>query len=236
MMAGLKTVWQRPFRIVMWACGLFIGLTIIAMFFYPGGTWADHTTVGYHFFQNFFSDLGMRTAHNGVVNPVAAALFFVALTGAGLGLVLFFLTFPRFFADHGWLKWLSWLGTAVGVWSGISFVGIAFTPADVFMDAHVSFVYRAFLSLPVAIFIFAIAIWRHPTFPKRYAAVLFSFTICLIGYVWLLFFGPSGVTAQGLDYQATGQKLIVYIAIGSMLYLASGAHQQQAAPKAPATF
>ena len=80
--------------------------------------------------------------------------------------------------------------------------------------------------MPVAIFIFAVAIWQHPTFPKRYTAVLLSFTVCLLGYIWLLFFGPSGVTPQGFDYQATGQKLIVYIAIGSMAYLAYGANQQ----------
>ena len=218
--------WQRPFPIVMWACGLFIGLTVLGMFFYPGGTWADPTTQGYRFFQNFFSDLGMWTTASGQANPVAATLFLFALTCAGLGLVLFFLTFPRFFAAPGWLTWLSWLGAAIGVWSGISFIGIAFTPADIFLNAHVNFVYSAFLSLPVAIFIFAVAIWQHPTFPKRYTAVLLSFTVCLLGYIWLLFFGPSGVTPQGFDYQATGQKLIVYIAIGSMAYLAYGANQQ----------
>ncbi|MAT96733.1 MAG: hypothetical protein CL608_06275 [Anaerolineaceae bacterium] len=226
-MDKLKLLWQRPYLAVMWTCGLFIGLTIIAMFFYPGGAWTNPQAEGYHFFQNFFSDLGMWTAHNGVPNPVSATLFFLALTLAGLGLVLFFLTFPRFFAKYSLvLKGLSWLGMLVGVWSGISFVGIAFTPADIFLEAHANFVYSAFLSLPVAIFIFAIAVWRHHTFPNRYAAVLFGFTVCLLGYIWLLFFGPSGVTAQGFSYQATGQKLIVYIALASMFMLATGARKQ----------
>jgi hypothetical protein len=226
-MAKLKLWWERPYVAVMWACAIFIGLTILAMFFYPGGTWANPATDRYYFFQNFFSDLGMWTTPSGQANPIAATLFFVALTCSGLGLVLFFLTFPRFFVQYRLFRWLSWLGRAVGVWLGISFVGIAFTPADIYLDAHVNFVYSAFLSLPAAIFIFAIAIWRHPTFPQKYAAVLFGFTICLIGYIWLLFNGRTGVTAQGFDYQATGQKLIVYIAISCMFYLAYGARQQQ---------
>lgn len=224
---SLNLLWQRPYRVVMWACGLFVGLTILGMFFYPGGTWDNPQLDGYHFFQNFFSDLGMWTTPGGQSNPVAAALFFVALSGAGLGLILFFLTFPRFFAHYGGLKWLSWLGRIIGVWSGLSFIGIAFTPADLFMTAHVNFVYTAFLSLPVAILIYALAIWRHETFPNRYAAVLFGFTLCLMGYIWLLFFGPTGVTPQGFNYQATGQKIIVYIAIASMFILAYGASQQQ---------
>lgn len=226
-MPQIKRWWKRPFSIVMWACSLFVGLTILGMFFYPGGTWANPTTDGYRFFQNFFSDLGMWTTPGGHDNSIAATLFLLALTCSGLGITLFFFTFPRFFAAPRWLKWLSWLGMVIGVWSGFSFVGIAFTPADIFLDAHVNFVYSAFLSLPIAIFIFAIAIWQHATFPKRYAAVLFAFTVSLIGYVWLLFFGPSGVTPQGFDYQATGQKLIVYIAIGCMFYLAYGASKQQ---------
>ena len=223
----VKQIWQRPFPVVMWACGLFIGLTLVAMFFYPGGTWANPQLDGYRFFQNFFSDLGMWSTPGGWPNPVSATLFFVALTSAGLGLILFFITFPRFFKHNRLLQGASWLGMAIGVWSGLSFIGIACTPADIFLGAHVNFVYSAFLSLPVAIFILAIAIWRHETFPKRYAAVLFGFTICLVAYLWLLFFGPSGAATQGANYQATGQKLIVYIALGSMLYLAYGANQQQ---------
>lgn len=220
-----KYVWQRPFFIVMLACDLFIGLTLLAMVFYPGGTWNNPQLDNYRFFQNFFSDLGMWTTPGGRPNSVSAVLFFIALTSAGLGLILFFLTFPRFFAHKRLTKWASWLGMVIGTWSGISFIGIAFTPADIFLNAHVNFVYSAFLSLPVAIFILALIILRHETFQNRYAAVLFGFTVCLIVYLWLLFFGPSGEAAQGVNYQATGQKLIVYIALGSMLYLAYGANQ-----------
>ena len=32
---------QRPFQLVMWGCGQFVVLTIIAMLIYPGGTKFD---------------------------------------------------------------------------------------------------------------------------------------------------------------------------------------------------
>ena len=36
----------------------FIILNIIAMLSYPGGTYIDHTTIGYSFTRYFLSDLG----------------------------------------------------------------------------------------------------------------------------------------------------------------------------------
>ena len=40
------------------ALGVFIVLNIITILSYPGGTYIDHTTVGYSFTRNFLSDLG----------------------------------------------------------------------------------------------------------------------------------------------------------------------------------
>jgi hypothetical protein len=51
--------WQKDvYRYVFVNCGLFVVLTVVAMFVYPGGTYTDGTTVGYNFFRNFFSELG----------------------------------------------------------------------------------------------------------------------------------------------------------------------------------
>ena len=75
---------------------LFVVLTLVAMWFYPGGTVGDPDTVGYSFFRNFFSDLGRTASRLGTPNTVSAILFFVALTLAGLTLILFFAIMPSF--------------------------------------------------------------------------------------------------------------------------------------------
>ena len=56
---------KQAYLFIVVGCGLFVLLTIAAMFTYPGGTFTDETTVGYDFFRNFFSDLGRVTAPNG---------------------------------------------------------------------------------------------------------------------------------------------------------------------------
>ncbi|MCP5100827.1 MAG: hypothetical protein GY943_35195 [Chloroflexi bacterium] len=219
-------VWKRPYAVVMVGCIQFLLLTIIAMLLYPGGVWGNETTVGYNFFQNFFSDLGLITALNGVPNTPSTILFVVALTVAGLSLILFFLTFPRFFTHTPILKWICRLAALVGVWAGVSYIGIAATPADLFLDAHVKFVYHAFVALPISVTLFAIVILFTPSYPNKYAYVMLLFAACLSVYLWLLFFGPSGTTNAGISIQATGQKIIVYLAIISMFIQAYGAFQQ----------
>lgn len=84
--------WQKHvYMYVVIGCGLFVLLTVIAMFTYPGGTFTDETTVGYDFFRNFFSDLGLVTALNGQPNTISLILFFLALSIVGIGIVLLFI-------------------------------------------------------------------------------------------------------------------------------------------------
>jgi hypothetical protein len=214
------------FQIAAWGAGAFIVLTLIAMFFYPGGTILDATTQGYRFFENFFSDLGFTTAHNGETNPISAGLFFVALCLAGLSLILFFFAFWRFFQAALPLRILSFAGTLVGVMAGICFIGVACTPADIRMGAHVFFVTWAFRLFPLAVVFYAAAIFTHPTYPRRYGWGMIGFMVCLVGYVLLLELGPDAFESTlGQTIQVVGQKAIVYCSIGSVLVQALGARK-----------
>ncbi len=57
------------------------------------------------------------------------------------------------------------------------------------------------------------------------------FFALLVGYVWLLEFGPSAAASyQGQVIQATGQKVIVYAAIMSVTFQAWGVTGQGRAP------
>ncbi len=209
----------------MLGCVLFLILTTVAMLLYPGGTRNDPTTRRYQFFANFFSDLGITVAHDGSLNIPCAALFFSALVLGGLAIILFFVAMAQFFRQPLSARALSWLGSSVGVISGLAYVGIAFAPANLLLDAHILLVQVAFLSFLLAVLFYLAAILITESYPNRYATVLVVFAVILAGYLWLLFFGPAAGTSSGLTIQATGQKIVVYAMIVTVFIQAHGARR-----------
>jgi hypothetical protein len=218
--------WSRDiYTWVMVGCGLFVVLTIVAMFTFPGGIAVGSDTIGYSFPRNFLSVLGLTHAPSGESNAVSAILFFIALGSAGAGLVLFSIAYPRLFTCSRATKILGWAGGIFGVISGLCFVGIAFTPADVFNEAHIQFVIWAFRLFPVAAGIFTLAIFSERYYPKRYGVVFLAFTALLVLYYLLLTRGPDTDTPDGLVIQVVGQKVIAYASIISIFIQASGARR-----------
>jgi len=214
---------QTAFQVSMAVCVIFLVLTAVAMLLYPGGTKTDHSTPGYSFFQNFFSDLGLTKAWSGESNGISSVLFIVALSLAGAMLALFFVAFAQFFNQSFWGQLLSRLGSAAGVISGICFVGIAATPANLHGWAHGAFVDWAFRMFLLAVVLYTAAILVEHQYPKRLAWVFALFAILLAAYVVLITVGPSSETPSGLKIQVTGQKIIVYAAIVSIFIQARGA-------------
>jgi hypothetical protein len=168
----------------------------------------------------------LLTSRSGNPNTVSAILFFVSLSLAGIGLIVFSLAFPRFFSSTRSGRVLSGLGAIAGVLSGICFIGVAWSPADVFLDAHVFFVIWAFRFFPVAVLFFAIAVFRQPEYANGYGWALAAFGLLLIGYLVLMTAGPPRDSPGGLVVQATGQKTIVYAAIISTLIQSVGANRK----------
>ena len=208
---------KNVYRYVFIGCGLFVVLTVAAMFTYPGGTVNGETTAGYNFFRNFFSDLGRVTAPNGQPNTVSMILFFIALTLVGIGMVLFFIAFRNFFKSDGAGNWISLLGSIVGVASGLCFIGIALAPYDVIFEVHYQLVFWAFRTFLVSVGIYAYVIFRQDYYPRKYGWIFIIFTLFLAAYIGLLEFGPEATTPSGLVIQATGQKIIVYVSIISVM-------------------
>ena len=209
--------WRKTvFEFVLWGCTIFVLLTVLAMFFYAGGTFSEPTKTGYSFFENFFSDLGMTVSHSGRPNLVANILFTVALTLVGLGMMLFFIAFPQFFRDEPLSKKLSLLGSALGFVSGLCFIGVAVTPHNLYLDAHTEFVLWAFRLFPLAVLFYTLAM-RRIGYDHRAVLIFGVFFIFLVAYLLLLEFGPGIQTYSGMLIQATGQKLIVYSSILSVI-------------------
>jgi hypothetical membrane protein len=225
MLPGSHRFWQSGvFTFVLCSTSLFVVITVIAMYFYPGGSLADPNTLGYSFSQNFFSDLGRWTTKSGASNQVSATLFLFALALAGSGLAMFFLAFPQFFRKTRSNRILSLSGSVLGVSSGLCFMGVAFFSADKFLFIHGSFVNWAFRLFAAAVLFYSIAIFRHSNYPRRYGWALVGFLAFLIGYILLLQFGPSPFRShRGEVIQAVGQKIIVYASIISVTFQAWGA-------------
>jgi hypothetical membrane protein len=219
----MKTIQKNFFLYTAMGCGVFVVLTLIAMLVYPGGSHSNLAQPGYSFSTNFFSDLGLRTARNGQPNPAAGALFFIALTLAGLTLALFFIQFRRFFLDTRRDQMLSLVGALLGVGAGISFIGVAFTPADVSLAAHILFVTWAFRLFPLAVLCFTLVMFNTTNLPRGYAYVFLGFFGLLVAYYLLLIQGPGFETPRGLVIQALGQKIIVYASLVSILIVSLGA-------------
>jgi hypothetical protein len=187
--------WQKQvYRYIYIGCGLFVLLTVAAMFTYPGGLYTGELTTQYEFFRNFFSDLGRLTVEDGRQNITSAILFFLALSIAGLGLIFFFIAFRQFFMTDRTAKIVSLIGTLMGVASGIFFIGIAGAPYDLFLDIHYQFVFWAFRTFLVAVSIYAFLIFRQEEYPRRYGWIFVAFAFFLAAYIVLLEFGPSAGT------------------------------------------
>ena len=129
-----KSLRQYIFLATMVGCIQFVLLTLIAMLFYPGGTHDDPAAPGYSFFNNFFSDLGLTVSPSGETSTVSFFLFTLSLTLAGLAIILFFLTTSPALFKNTPGRIPSLLGSIVGVLSGLFYIGIAFTPADLHLE------------------------------------------------------------------------------------------------------
>ena len=217
---------KATFNLITWGCGFFVVLTSLAMLVYAGGQAFDNSSAGYQFTRNFLSDLGRLTAYSGRPNTASAILFNTALGLAGVALVLFFLSFPRFFAHSRLFRLLSISGSLLGVLAGVCFAGISFTPADVARPAHIQFVMWAFRLFPLAVLVYIPALFLHPAYPRRYAWLFVLFWLLLAGYYLLLTNGPSIETSQGFVIQVIGQKVIAYASVVSVGLQAYGARKQ----------
>ena len=227
-------IWQRNiFHYIFIGCGLFVLLTIVAMFTYPGGLYTGELTTRYDFFHNFFSDLGRIHVEGGRPNYVSAVLFFFALSIAGIGVIFFFIAFRQFFTEDRTGNIFSAVGTIIGAISGVCFIGIACAPYDLLLDLHYQFVLWAFRTFFIAVGIYAYVIFRQNKYPRRYGWIFAAFAIFLAAYIGLLEFGPEASTPSGLVIQATGQKIIVYVSIISVMVQSRLAHLIQQPSQMP---
>ena len=183
---------------------------LLAMFLYPGGTSLDKGARGYSFFENFFSDLGMVRTYDGEPKTLSLWLFASALVVIGIAFILFFVIMPGYFSATRRERVSSRLGSISGVLAGVSCLGIAATPWDLYLDAHLIFAFGLSASFLLAVVFYSVAIFANRRYSNTYAAVFAVYLVILAAYLCLMFLGPDMDTREGLVILATGQKIAIY--------------------------
>jgi len=207
---GLKDWKSWSFIFIMVGSLQFIILTLIAMFYYKGGTYIDQTTSSYLLWNNFFSDLGRTIAHSGLNNRTSFLIFTVTLLIWGLSHIPFYSALSSNFRENKKQKQLSEVGSFLGILTGISYMGIALTPSDILNDTHSIFVLIAFSSIFFSIIIYSIVFYHNQLFPRFYSYILIISAFILAIYYTFLFLVPDTTTPTGLFIHVVGQKIAVY--------------------------
>lgn len=193
----------------------FFVLVGAAMALYAGGTYWDPGASRYELTHNFLSDLGMTHAWSGRASYASSALFFIALATVGIALVLFASGWRQFAHAHGRATGAGRASAALGIASGLAFVGVACTPFDLAFMWHNGFVLAAFGLLLGYVIALTVVMARNGASPAQNALNL-AYVALVLGYVGLIFFGPRLSTPSGHQVQVIGQKVV---AAGSMLHV-----------------
>lgn len=187
------------------------------MWCYPGGTALDAHTSGHQFTQNFLSDLGMTVAYNGSPNRIGAACFVAALALLVIAAARALVTLARAYSATPRARALARAAGAIGFVCCAAFVGVAATPENSAMPAHVQFTLFAFRIMPFAALALALATRDIPTLPRRVSGTWFALTGVLAAYVALLAWHPSIRTTDVLAVQVLAQKLVSVASVGALL-------------------
>ncbi|MFX1388430.1 MAG: hypothetical protein ACFE9Z_00020 [Promethearchaeota archaeon] len=204
----------------------FIVITIIAMIFYTGGTYLDPSTTHYIFWYNYFSDLGRVISHSGLSNQISFILFSITLSLWGISQTVFYIAFPFFFKNNQTPRLLSIIASFFGIFSGVFFVGIAFTPTDIVQLLHDFFVFLGFASVFFSICFYSITLFIERSYPNSYAFVLIIASTILGIYYIILFVIPNTGTLIELFIYVIGQKIIIYVLLTAGIIQGFGALKQ----------
>ncbi len=189
------------------------------MLLYPGTTHLDHTTSGYSFTHNFFSDLGRTVTFTGEPNFLSSICFILSVMVVGFSLTAYFSTSWRYFHDGKLSQNLSRIGSILGMVSGICFVGVALTPDNLYHESHMFFVHWGFRTFLAVMIIYGLAILTNRNgIPKTLAFYYLGFALICAGYVGLMVWGPGIDTPGGLIIQVVFQKITVY-SLGFCIFL-----------------
>jgi len=194
---------------------LFVILFSLAMIFYAGGTRDNPAIIGYSFWGNTISDSGRIIAWSGALNTTSMVFLSTALITSAIFIIPFYLILSKLFSEGKIEKFASKIGSILGVIFSFSYIGIAFTPADVLYTPHMIFVLIGYICAFVMCVFFTIAFFKN----KEFSAIIFAlFTI--------FYFVTQIIAIVGLasdrNLMVLMQKLGTFVSIGVFLIIGYG--------------
>ena len=197
---------------------LFLILVSLAMIFYAGGTRDNPALLGYSFWGNTISDSGRIIAWSGVLNTTSMIFLSSALIVYAIFFIPFYLIVSKLFSEGKIEKYASKIGCILGVIFSLSYIGIAFTPADVLYTPHMIFVLLGYICAFLMGVFFTIAFFKNKEFSNTYAIIFALFTI--------FYFVTQIIALVGLssdrNLMVLMQKLGTFVSIGVFLIIGYG--------------
>jgi hypothetical protein len=129
----------------------------------------------------------------------------------GIAFIFFFVLMPGYFTATRPERVASRVASIAGVLAGVSCLGIAATPWDLYLSPHTIFAFGFFASFLLSVVFCLVAILANRRYPNRYAALFSVYTTILGAYPSLILSGPDIDTMEGLTILATGQKIAIYL-------------------------
>lgn len=173
---------------------LFLVLTFLAGFLYPGG---------YDYFGYYFSDLGAITARNGESNSISRSLYVVAFTIIAVAFIPFWISIRSLFDESNKEKNLSTLGSLFGVLSSPCMIGVALFPMDVHLDIHFSLVLVFVTFFILASLLYSIAIILNRNYSNYFGIIAFILLVISLVASASSFTDPNAILGAFLQKLAT---------------------------------
>ncbi|MBL7014259.1 MAG: hypothetical protein ISR83_07545 [Candidatus Marinimicrobia bacterium] len=147
----------------------------ISILFYAGGTPWDKTKSGYHYWENFLSDLGETVAKNGEPNLSSMILMNSSIIIFGLSLIIFYLNYSSFTN----IKWIGLMAAGFGIFSSIGLIMVGGAPSNTLKAIHLFGVYMWALGLLIAIIL---TLCSNNHIMPKWLTVFSSILMALLAY------------------------------------------------------
>jgi hypothetical membrane protein len=157
---------------------VFIFLVIMGAMSYEGGHRLDLNSEGYSFSNNYLSDLGRIKTVAGMDNSIPFYCFNSSLIILSVVFSFYFLFLPSIYDESIEIQNIARVGSVFGFLASICFAGVAYTPADLFIDAHIFFADWLFRLMNLTIVFYAIT---YIMMKKNY--FIFSFIFGIVALV-----------------------------------------------------